>query len=168
MKHDKFSARRRQVLALGAVSAGAITIPAMAMTSTMTSGESAEDQAGGRTVVSGRVVGATDGRALSGAQIEIWHVDPRGAVAEGTREVATADGDGRYFAVLKGNPQRLQYRVSHKDHTPKVTQLYVSGARQRAVTMTRDHAGVTRVSFEMMLAPRNMMTAAGVPDYVAL
>lgn len=164
MKHDHFSARRRQVLALGAVSAGAVTLPALATTSK----DPAEDPSGGRTVVSGRVVGATDGRGLAGAQIEIWHVGPRGTVADATREVTAADGDGRYFAVLKGNPQRLQYRVSHKDHTSKVTQLYVSGARQRAVTMTRDHAGVTRVSFEMTLAPRNLTTAARAPDVVAL
>lgn len=152
MKREAFSQRRRELLVLGF---GAFAAPALAMSTA----EPVADPNGGRVVVSGRVIGETDGKGLAGAQIEIWQVDARGQRAEATREVVTADGDGRYFAALRGNPQRLHYRVSHKDHTTKVTQLHVTSARQRAVTTMRDHTGVVRVAFEMTLAPRNMMMA---------
>lgn len=143
--------------------AGVLAAPALAMPAA----EPVADSNSGRVVVSGRVIGETSGKGLAGAQIEIWQVDARGQRAEATREVVTADGDGRYFVALRGNPQRLHYRVSHKDHTTKVTQLHVTSARQRAVTTTRDHTGVVRVAFEMTLAPRNMMMA-GTAQHVSL
>ncbi|HTE14301.1 MAG TPA: carboxypeptidase regulatory-like domain-containing protein [Burkholderiales bacterium] len=121
---------------------------------------------GGKIVVSGRVVDAHDGRPLAGAQVEIWQADARGVRTEHTHEVVTADGDGRYFAALKGNAQRLHYRVSHRGYTAKVTQLHTD-ARQRSVTLTRDDAGATRAAFEMTLTPRKALASAA-PDYVAL
>lgn len=160
MKRKIFSEQRRQVMLMG-VSALAVPMSALA------AAEPVADPNGGRVVVSGRVIGETDGKGLAGAQIEIWQVDARGQRAEASREVVAADGDGRYFAALRGSPHRLHYRVSHKDHTTKVTQLHVTSARQRAVTTTRDHTGAIRVAFEMTLAPRNMMMA-GAAQVVAL
>jgi hypothetical protein len=122
---------------------------------------------GGKVVVSGRVVGAPDGKALAGAQIEIWCVDARGVRAEATHEIATADGDGRYFAVLNGSAQRLHYRISHKGYATRVAQLQAGGSTPRAVTLMRDEAGITRAAFEMKLAPRGAV-AAGTPGVLAL
>lgn len=162
MKHDKFSARRRQVLAIGATGAGAIVLPVAAMAAN----SPVVQFNGGKIVVSGRVVGAADGRALAGAQIEIWQANARGVRIEGTHEVFTADGDGRYFAVVQANVPRLQYRVSHTGYTTKIAQLN-SGAQQRTVSLMQDDAGVARAAFEMKLAPRSAL-AAGTPDAVAL
>lgn len=162
MKRDTFSERRRQLIAMGAVSAGAIAVPA----ATLAASEPAAPFSGGRIVVSGRVVGDADGRALAGAQIEIWQADARGVRIEGTHEVITADGDGRYFAALKVGAPRLIYRVSHKGYTAKVAQLN-SSVHQRSVSLSRDDAGVTRAAFEMRLQPRNG-AASGMPDRVAL
>ena len=160
MKQQNFSLRRRQVMAVGV--AGALAAPAVAM-----AGEPAVYQAAGKIVVSGRILGGPDGQALAGAWIEIWQADTRGVRAEHTREVVTADGDGRYFATLNGSAQRLHYRVSHQGYTARVTQLHAAGAAQRSVTLTRDGEGATRASFEMTLARRHAL-ASTAPDYVAL
>jgi hypothetical protein len=162
MKHSKFSMRRRQVMAMGTIGAGALAAPGVVMAAH----EPVVRQAGDKIVVSGRILGAQHGQALAGAQIEIWQADARGVRAEHTREVAVADGDGRYFAVLNGNAHRLHYRVSHQGYTARVTQLH-TGARQRSVTLTRDDAGATRAAFEMTLVPRGVLATA-TPDYVAL
>lgn len=153
MRRERFSERRRQVLGVGAAGAAALALPTWAM-----AGEPVAQERGGKVVVSGRVIGASGGRPLAGAQVEIWQIDARGARTDAAAELATADGDGRYFAVIKGNVQRLQYRVSHKDHTTKVATLHVTSARQREVTLTRDHDGTMRVAFEMTLTPRNLQT----------
>jgi hypothetical protein len=160
MNDNHFSMRRRQVLMMGA---GVLATPAVAMAAS----EPVVQFNGGKVVVSGRVVGAQDGKALAGAQIEIWRVDARGVRAEASHEIVTADGDGRYFAVLNGNAQRLHYRVSHKGYVTKVAQLQAGSATQRAVTLTRDDAGITRAAFEMKLAPRSAV-AVGSPDFIAL
>jgi protocatechuate 3,4-dioxygenase beta subunit len=162
MKHKQFSARRRQVMAVGT---SALATPLMAMAAH----EPVVQQSGDKIVVSGRILGADDGHALAGAQIEIWQADARGVRAEHSREVVTADGDGRYFAALNGNAQRLHYRVSHQGYTATVTQLHAlhAGTKQRSVTLTRDAEGATRAAFEMALAPRNALASAA-PDYVAL
>ena len=160
MKQQKFSLRRRQVMAMGA---GALAAPL----GVLAAGEPVVQFSGGKIVVSGRVIGAADGKALSGAQIEIWRVDARGVRAEATHEVVTADGDGRYFAVLNGGAQRLHYRVSHKGYTTKVAQLQAGSPAQRAVTLTRDDSGITRAAFEMKLAPRSAV-AADSPGFIAL
>jgi hypothetical protein len=160
MKHNQFSLRRRQVLLMGA---GALAAPAVAMAAN----EPVVQFSGGKIVVSGRVVGVADGRALSGAQIEIWRADERGMRVESSHEVVTADGDGRYFAVLIGSAQRLHYRVSHKGYGTKVAQLQAGSPTQRAVTLTRDDTGITRAAFEMKLTPRSAV-ASGSPDLIAL
>jgi Dioxygenase len=157
MKHRQFSARRRQVMAMGA---GVLAVPAV----TMAAYKPVAEKSGDKIVVSGRIVGADDGHGLSGAQIEIWQADAYGVRAEQSREVVTADGDGRYFAALNGDAQRLHYRVSHQDYTARVTQLH-TGARQHSVTLTRDGAGTARAAFEMTLSPRHALAA---PDYVTL
>ncbi len=164
MPHEKFSTRRRQVMAVGAMSAigtlgtlGAMAVPATAR---------AAPFRGGKIVVSGRVVGAVDGRALAGAQIEIWQADIRGVRVEGTHDVLTADGDGRYFAAVQTAVPRLQYRVSHQGYTTRVAQLN-GAAQQRSVSLMRDDAGVARAAFEMKLAPRRPL-ASGAPDVVML
>ena len=162
MKHKQFSMRRRQVMAIGTIGAGSLAAPVVVMAAN----EPVVKPAGDKIVVSGRILGAHDGQALAGAQIEIWLADAHGVRAEQSREVVTADGDGRYFAALNGNAQRLQYRVSHQGYTARVTQLH-AGKRQRAVTLMRDDAGATRAAFEMMLAPSNALASAA-PDYVAL
>ena len=156
----QFSSRRRQVIAMGA---GTLAAPAMAMAGH----EAVVHQAAEKIVVSGRILGAPDGQPLAGAQVEIWQADARGMRAERTREVVTADGDGRYFATLNGNAQRLHYRVSHQGYSARVTQLHAVGNHQRSVTVTRDDAGATRAAFELRLAPRNALETA-TPDYVAL
>ena len=156
-----FSLRRRQVMVTGTVGAGAMAAQAIVIAAL----EPVLQLDGGSMVVSGRIVSAADGEALAGAQIEIWQADARGVRAEHTREVVTADGDGRYFAVLDGQVQRLHYRVSHRGYTAKVTQL--TGARQRSVTLTRDHQGATRAAFAMTLAPL-VGLASLTPDYAAL
>jgi hypothetical protein len=163
MNDNQFSMRRRQLLAMSAAGAGALVAPAVAMAA----GEPVVQFSGGKVVVSGRVVGAQDGKALAGAQIEIWRADARGVRAEATHEIVTADGDGRYFAVLNGNTQRLHYRVSHKGYATKVAQVQAGSPPQREVTLTRDDAGITRAAFEMRLAPRSAV-AAGSPDFIAL
>jgi hypothetical protein len=162
MKRESFSERRRQILALGTVGAGALAVPAAVMAAHAPMVQFSN----GKMVVSGRVIGAPDGKPLSGAQIEIWPVDARGVRSETAHEVITADGDGRYFATLKGNAQRVHYRVSHKGYTTKVAQVNCA-AQQRAVTLTRDDAGVTRAAFEMKLAPGNAVATSG-PDALAL
>jgi hypothetical protein len=45
--------------------------------------------------------------------------------------------------------------------------MHAMGARQRSVTVARDHEGTTRAAFEMTLAPRNAFATA-TPDYVTL
>jgi hypothetical protein len=132
----------------------------------MTAHEPLVNQVGGKIVVSGRILGASDGQALASAQIEIWQADARGVRAEDSREVVTADGDGRYFATLNGSAQRLHYRVSHQGWITKVTQLHAT-TPQRSVTRTRDDAGSTRAAFELTLAPRHAL-ASSAPDFVAL
>ena len=163
MNDSQFSLRRRQLLAMSAAGAGVLAAPGMAMAAASPTVEFS----GGRIVVSGRVVGAADGRALAGAQIEIWRIDAGGVRTEATHEVVTADGDGRYFAVLNGSAQRLHYRVSHKGYTTKVAQLQAGSPAQRAVTLTRDDSGITRAAFEMKLAPRSAV-AADSPGFIAL
>jgi hypothetical protein len=159
MKRETFSARRRQLLALAASAAGALAAPALVMAG----GDPVVQERGGKIVVSGRIIGATGARPLAGAQVEIWQADARGMRIDGTREVATADGDGRYFAVLNGAASRLHYRVSHKDHTTRVAQVHVTNARQREAIMTRDHEGTMRVAFEMKLTPRNLQSVGVAP-----
>ena len=165
MKHQKFSLRRRQVMAMGA---GSLAAPVVAMAAPKQM-EPVVNFAGEEIVVSGRILGAPDGLPLAGAQIEIWHADARGVRAESTREVAVTDGDGRYFAAMgAGDAHRLHYRVSHQGYTARVAQMHAaSGVRQRTVTMTRDDEGSTRAAFELTLAPRNALASA-TPDYVAL
>lgn len=164
MKREQFSGRRRQVLTLGAASIGALALPRVVMAGT----EPVVQDRGGKIVVSGRVLGATGGRPVAGAQVEIWQLDARGTRLEGAPEIVTADGDGRYFAVLKGSAPRLQYRVSHKDHTTKVATLHVASARQREATLTRDHEGTMRVAFEMTLTPRNLQSAGMATEYTVV
>ena len=166
MTQKHFSLRRRQVMASGVIGAGALAASA-APAMVMAAHEPVLQHDGARMVVSGRVVSDAEGHALAGAQIEIWQADARGVRAEHTREVFTADGDGRYFAALNGKADRLHYRVSHHGHTARVTQLRATGTRQRSVTMTHDHQGATRAAFEITLAPRRAMAAA-LPDTVAL
>ncbi len=162
MKHNKFSQRRRQVMAMGA---GALTAPAVVMAAPELEGKLSP--AADRIIVSGRILGASAGQPLAGAQVEIWQADARGVRAEHTREVVTADGDGRYFAALNGNALRLHYRVSHQGYTARVTQLHTTGTPQRSVTLSRDDAGATRAAFELTLAPGNKLASAA-PDYIAL
>ena len=57
--------------------------------------------------------------------------------------------------------------MSHKGYITKIAQLQAGSPTQRAVTLTRDDAGITRAAFEMKLAPRNAL-AAGSPDVMAL
>jgi protocatechuate 3,4-dioxygenase beta subunit len=161
MKQKHFSLRRRQVIAGGVIGAGVMVAPVMA------AHEPLLRQDGERMVVSGRIVSDTDGHALAGAQIEIWQADAQGVRDERTRVVITADGDGRYFAKVQGSAARLHYRVSHRGHTTRVTQLHATGARQRSVTMTRDDAGATRAAFELTLVPRNALASTTL-DYAAL
>jgi len=145
--------------------AGALAAPAVVMAAH----DPVADQAGGRIVVSGRIIGAPDGQPLAGAQVEIWQADARGARAESTREVVITDGDGRYCAAISGRQtQRLYYRVSHHDYTAQVTQMHAASAmRQRSVSLMRDDTGATRAAFEMTLAPRSAV-ASMTPDFVAL
>ncbi len=164
MTQEVFSARRRQLLALGASAAGVLaapTVPTMAMAA----GDPVAQERGGKVVVSGRIIGATGARPLAGAQVEIWQADARGTRIDATREVATTDGDGRYFAVLNSAASRLHYRVSHKDHTTRMAQVHVTSARQREATLTRDHEGTVRVAFEMKLTPRNLQSARIAPAH---
>ncbi len=162
MKQQNFSARRRQVMAVGMLGTGTLAAPAVVMAAH----EPAVHFSDGNMVVSGRILDASAGRALAGAQIEIWQANAHGMRAEHTREVAVADGDGRYFVALKGDAQRLHYRVSHQGYTAKVTQLHAR-ARQRSVTLTRDDSGAARAAFELTLAPRTALSAA-TPDYAVL
>ena len=162
MKHSKFSQRRRQVMAMGA---GALAAPAVVMAAPELAGPLAP--AADRIIVSGRILGASAGQPLAGAQVEIWQADARGVRAEHTREVVTADGDGRYFAALNGNAPRLHYRVSHQGYAARVTQMHTTGTPQRSVTLSRDDAGATRAAFELTLAPGNKLASAA-PDYVTL
>ncbi len=162
MKQHTFSARRRQMLAAGSVGAGALAVPAVVAAMH----EPPVQQAGGKLIVSGRVVSAQNGQALAGAHIEIWRADARGVRDASAPEVVIADGDGRYFAVLEGKASRLHLCVSLPGYTAMVTQLN-PGTRQHSVSLTRDDAGVTRAAFEIKLALRDA-TARGVPDVVVL
>lgn len=148
MNQREISERRRQVLMMGA---GAVAAPvAMAMPDVTMQG--AWEQADARAVVSGRVIDANSGGALAGAHIEIWRADARGTRDVSSCVVVTADGDGRYFAIVEGRTARLYYRVSHASHVTRITQLHAHGA-QRAVTRLRDESGVSRSAFELALRP---------------
>jgi hypothetical protein len=153
------------MLAAGGVGAGAMAVAAAPAVAAVMH-EPLVQQSGGKLIVSGRVVSAHDGRALAGARIEIWPADARGVRDASTREVAVADGDGRYFARLEGKASRLNYRVSHPGYTASITRLN-TGARQRSVTLMRDEHGATRAAFEMKLARRDA-TARAMPDIAAL
>jgi len=159
MKRNKFSLRRRQVMAIGA---GAAAVPGMAVAAHDTSAGIAVHNI----VVSGRVLGAPNRRPLAGAQVEVWQANARGVRNESTRQVAMTDGDGRYFVTVAA-ANRLHYRVSHQDYVTQVTQLHSAGVQQHSVTLTRDEAGAIRAAFEVTLAPRSGLASAR-PDYVAL
>ena len=166
MKHRKFSLRRRQLMAMSTIGAGTLAAPAVVMAAREPLVPNVH-QSGDKLVVSGRILGANDGKPLAGAQVEIWQADEHGVRAEHTRELVTADGDGRYFAAMNGKADRLHYRVSHHGHTARVTQLHATGAHQRSVTLTRDDTGATRAAFELTLVPRNALASTSL-DYAAL
>ena len=152
MKHQNISRRRRQVLMMGAGIAAAPAIAMPALEGSWTSG-------GAEAVVSGRVISAMDGEPLAGAHVEIWN--------HTVRVTATADGDGRYFAIVGGRDAKLNYRVTHTGHTAQITQLRLTGTRQRKVARVRDDSGVTRAACELALScPLGM--AALFPDVAVL
>lgn len=162
MKHSKFSQRRRQVMVMGA---GAWAAPAVVMAAPELARRWAPTA--DRIIVSGRILGASAGQPLAGAQVEIWQADACGVRAEHTCVVVTADGDGRYFASLNGTAPRLHYRVSHQGYTARVTQMHATGTPQRSVSLIRDEAGATRAAFELTLTPRHALASAA-PDTIAL
>jgi hypothetical protein len=114
---------------------------------------------GAEAVVSGRVVSAVDGEPLVGARIEIWN--------HTVRITATADGDGRYFATVGSSDAKLNYLVTHKGHTAQITQLRLTGTRQRRVARVRDESGITRAACELALSCSLGMVALS-PDVVVL
>src|SRR5262249_30989480 len=102
-------------------------------------------------VVSGRIVGAADGKPLASATVELWHAD-----AAGNRAIAITDGDGRFFTTIAparyaGRPRRIHYRVNHQKHATQATQLYFTPERgissDRVTQLQRDDEGTWRATF---------------------
>lgn len=152
MKHQNISRRRRQVLMMGA---GTVAAPVIAMPVL----EGSWMSTGAEAVVSGRVVSAVDGEPLAGARIDIWN--------HTVRVTATADGDGRYFATVGSIDAKLNYLVTHKGHTAQITQLRLTGIRQRRVARLRDESGITRAACELALScPLGMVALS--PEVVVL
>ena len=126
-----------------------------------------------RLLVSGRVLGAPDCKALAGALVEVWHADANGNYSGFTRGMQDdpacllrasikTDAEGRYSfstvvpAEYPGRPRHVHYRVSHAAHATLVTQLYF--ARERGVSdelvkiVQRDAKGVSRAAFDITLS----------------
>ena len=113
-------------------------------------------EAGGKLVVSGRILGA-DCKPLADAAITAWHAgaNPDSAAS------ATTDADGRFMfttvapAGYPGRPPHLNYRVSHSAHAILSTQLYFASGHDvtgnRVAQLQRDAAGVWRATFGLAL-----------------
>lgn len=169
MKRNTISLRRRHLVIAGLAGvaapatlfAGQCSAPrnAPAVAELFASGNEGKD----RLVVSGRIVGAPDGKPLAGATVEVWHADEsgdysadHGKIARGTPDSpgsppcasVTTDADGRFVfttiapAEYSGRPRHIRYRVSHQGHAMPVTQLYFAPARgvsdDRVAQLQRD------------------------------
>ena len=182
MKHDTrkvISLRRRHLMIAGlaGVAAPATVFAAQRSATPLAAPAAAELHASGsgredRLVVSGRMVGAPDGKPIAGARLEAWHADANGEYIgsrRGTQDDSgsplsasvTTDADGRFMfttifpAGYSGRPPQLHYRVGHGGHETPVAQLHF--ARQRGIScndaahLQRDDAGTWRAAFGLVL-----------------
>ena len=128
---------------------------------------------GEKLLVTGRVLGMSDCKPLSGAVVEVWQADARGdytLVTSGKKEdekcllraSVRTDGEGRYaFTTIlpgeyPGRPRHIHYRVSHQGYATLVTQLYFARERgvpdQLVVSTSRGAQGVAQAVFDITLA----------------
>ena len=123
-------------------------------------------------LVTGRVLGMSDCKPLSGAVVEVWQADTRGEYTLFTpgkkddercllRASVRTDGEGHYrFNTIlpgeyPGRPRHIHYRVSHQGYATLVTQLYFARERgvpdQLVVSTSRSAQGVARAVFDITL-----------------
>lgn len=184
MKHNTISLRRRHMIigALASVAAPATLFAGQSSGTPRNAPAVAEPFASGsggkdKLVVSGRIVGAPDGRPLAGAMVEVWHSDANrnssadySKIARGKQDgpgclpcaSVTTDADGRFMFTttapteFSGHPRHIHYRVSRHGHETLVTQLYFAPARgvsdDRIAQLQRDNAGTWRATFGVTLA----------------
>jgi hypothetical protein len=104
-------------------------------------------------VVSGRVVGS-DYKAVTGALVEVWHVDSRQAVA------TTTDADGR-FVVMASVPARGESHDFKVSVSPPNGQTMTAQRRftreasawdETLAQVHRDEAGILRTTLALTLA----------------
>jgi protocatechuate 3,4-dioxygenase beta subunit len=90
-------------------------------------------------VLSGRVLAARTCRALRGARIELWLVNPQGRYDDAHRATVIAGRRGAYrFQSNKppsyeSRPPHIHIRVSARGYRTLVTQHYPKASRNRAV-----------------------------------
>ena len=88
-----------------------------------------EGDPGERLLLRGRVM-STEGVRLSGARIEIWHVDSQGTMhADRFRTTLVSDDDGKFHlsTVLPGyiwGPRHIHVRVTHPQRQTLITRLF--------------------------------------------
>lgn len=106
-----------------------------------------------RLVISGRVLGS-DCKALAGAIVQVWYVDPRQAVA------TTTDADGRFVLTAAvpaiGDSREFKISVSRPDgRTVTAQRRFTRDADASDDTLAlvhRDEAGVWRTTLALALA----------------
>lgn len=167
MKHDtrnSFSLRRRHLLIAGCAGVAAPAALFAAQCNGTPGSAAAVNgfvasgiEAGGKLVVSGRIVGA-DCKPLADAAVTAWHAgaNPDSAVS------VTTDADGRFMFTTtaptgyRGGAPHINCRVGHGGREVHATQLYFAGGRgvsdSRIAQLQRDAAGTWRATFGLSLA----------------
>jgi protocatechuate 3,4-dioxygenase beta subunit len=140
---------------LGAAAPGAIFAGQSRLADASRADESyaASLQAGGKLVVSGRVVGG-DCRPVADALVEV-----RTERAPADSITVRTDADGRFMLITvvpaHADARYLNYSVSHTGHVTRAARLHFAHARavpDDAVTkLERDDAGVWRTTFGVSL-----------------
>lgn len=157
MKPDTISLRRRHLMMAGLAGVAAPFIAfaeERAGAPRVGHGVASEDMQ--KLVISGRVLGAADGKPLAGATVEAW-TDSGLPLCAGV----ASDADGRFMfaasapSAYSGAPRHVRYRVSYNGQATPVTELQFDGgsaaAPYRVAHLQRDESGVWRGSFGVTL-----------------
>jgi hypothetical protein len=160
VKPNTISLRRRQVIVAGLAAAAAPSVVFAAQCSVATAPpaqpqltEVFTESADATLVISGRVLGS-DCKALPGALVHVWYVDPGKAVA------TTTDADGRFVLTAsvpaKGRSREFKISVTRPDGRTITAQRRLtrdSGAFEDTLAQVhRDEAGVWRTTLALTLA----------------
>ena len=151
---DTISLRRRHLMIAGVAGVAAPAFAFAGRSGELPASAALERREIASLVVSGRVVGAPDGKPLADAVIETWPASPNAAPA-----VATADADGRFVLFTsaevgpEGRPQAVRYRVRYAGRELPAAQLDTRTTPRGAATpWQRDDAGVWRTSLALNVA----------------